>query len=253
MKSFFLWKGVFSLGLVVVVFLLVSGCSKPNNSVQVRKIEIVPVIEPLLFLKQNEIPDVRHVSAKEYQHEVLRGDTLYGIAWRYDLDPRELARWNKIENPDLILMTKTLRLTSPYTETAKNLEAISGVNRLGKSQVRWVHPHTASSSRNRRLIGKSVRYRGRFGDTVVAAAEGLVVYSGSNLKAYGELIIIKHDDETMSAYAHNSRRLVVEGDRVKIGTEIALMGKSASGESLLHFEIRVRGLPADPSNYLPAL
>ena len=57
----------------------------------------------------------------------------------------------------------------------------------------------------------------------------------------------------MSAYAHNSRRLVVEGDRVKIGAEIALMGKAASGESLLHFEIRVRGRPADPSGYLPAL
>ena len=253
MKSFFLRKEIFFPSLAVVVFLLVSGCSKPTKPVQVRKIQIVPVLEPLLFLKQNKIPDVRHVSAKEYQHKVLLGDTLYGIAWRYDLDPEQLARWNKIENPDLILRTKRLRLTSPYTETMKDPSVTSGMNRVEKSRVQWVHPHTASSGRNRQLIGKSVRYRGKFGDTVVAAAEGLVVYSGSNLKAYGELIIIKHDDETMSAYAHNSRRLVEEGERVKTGAEIALMGESASGVSLLHFEIRVRGRPADPSGYLPAL
>ena len=252
MKSFFLRKEIFFPSLAVVVFLLVSGCSKPTKPVQVRKIQIVPVLEPLLFLKQNKIPDVRHVSAKEYQHKVLLGDTLYGIAWRYDLDPEQLARWNKIENPDLILRTKTLRLTSPYAETMKDPSVIPSMNRVRKSRVQWVHPHTASSGRNRQLIGKSVRYRGKFGDTVVAAAEGRVVYSGSNLKAYGELIIIKHDDETMSAYAHNSRRLVEEGDRVKTGAEIARMGVSASGESLLHFEIRVRGRPADPSSYLPA-
>ena len=251
MKSFFLCREIFSPSLAIVVFLLVSGCSKPTKPAQVRKIQIVPVLEPLLFLKQNKIPDVHHVSAKEYQHKVLLGDTLYGIAWRYDLDPEQLARWNKIENPDLILRTKTLRLTPPYMATVKDLSVIPSMYRVRKSHVQWVHPHTASSGRNRQLIGTSVRYHGRSGDTVVAAAEGLVVYSGSNLKAYGELIIIKHDDETMSAYAHNSRRLVEEGDRVETGAEIALMGESSSGESLLHFEIRVRGRPADPSSYLP--
>jgi lipoprotein NlpD len=252
-KSHSVCKEIFPSALVVVVFLLASGCAKPTKPVPVRKIEIVPALEPLLFLKQNEIPNVRHALAKEHRHKVLEGDTLYGIAWRYDLDPEQLARWNKIENPDLILRAKTLRLTPPHTGSLKNLGPISDVNRVGSRPAQWVHPHTASSGRNRQLIGKSVRYHGRFGDAVIAAADGLVVYSGSNLKAYGELIIIKHDDEIMSAYAHNSRRLVVEGDRVEIGAEIALMGESASGETLLHFEIRVRGRPADPSNYLPAL
>ncbi len=253
MKSLSVCKEIFPYALAVVVFFLVSGCTKPTKPVPVRKIEIVPALEPLLFLKQNEIPNVRDASAKEHRHKVLEGDTLYGIAWRYDLDPEQLARWNKIGNPDLILKAKTLRLTPPHSESVKNLGSISGVNRAVNRSAQWVHPHTASGGRNRQLIGKSVRYRGKVGDIVIAAADGLVVYSGSNLKAYGELIIIKHDDEIMSAYAHNSRRLVMEGERVKIGAEIALMGKSASGESLLHFEIRVRGRPADPSTYLPAL
>lgn len=253
MKSLSVGKEIFLSALTIMVLLLVSGCAKPTKPAPVRKIEIVPALEPLLFLKQNEIPNVRDASAKEHLHKVLEGDTLYGIAWSYDLDPTQLARWNKIVNPDLILRAKTLRLVPPHTKSAKNPGPISGVDRVGNRSLQWVHPHTASSGRNRQLIGKSVRYRGRVGDTVSAAADGLVVYSGSNLKAYGELIIIKHDDEIMSAYAHNSRRLVVEGDRVKIGAEIALMGESASGESLLHFEIRVRGLPADPRTYLPAL
>ena len=253
MNSIFPSKGLFYPSLLVLFVFLASGCSKPTKSVQVRKIEIIPAPEPLLFLKQNAIRDIRDVSAKEQQHKVVLGDTLYGIAWRYDLDPEQLARWNEIENPDVILRTKTMRLTSPSSENVKGLGTISGGNGVGKKSIQWVHPHKASSDRNRQLIGKSVRYRGKFGDTVMAAANGLVVYSGSNLKAYGELIIVKHDDETMSAYAHNSRRLVVEGDHVKIGSEIALMGESASGVSLLHFEFRVRGRPADPRNYLPAL
>ncbi len=253
MKLSFIDKESYCLGLLVLVFLLVSGCSKPSKPVLVKKIEITPRPLPVLFLKQNEIPDARHVSAKEYQHKVVLGDTLYGIAWRYDLDPEQLARWNKIDDPNLILRAKTLKLTPSSQRTEEEIRAKSKGKNPMKRRIEWVHPHGSSSSRNRKLIGKSVHYRGEFGDTVIAAADGLVVYSGSNLKAYGELIIIKHDDETMSAYAHNSRRLVAEGERVNSGSKIALMGQSGSGVDLLHFEIRVKGRPADPTNYLPGL
>ena len=92
---------------------------------------------------------------------------------------------------------------------------------------------------------------GREGQAIVATAEGQVVYSGNGLIGYGELIIIKHSDKMLSAYAHNKVRLVQEGERVANGQKIAEMGRNASRETLLHFEIRVRGKPVNPLTYLP--
>ncbi len=86
---------------------------------------------------------------------------------------------------------------------------------------------------------------------IIAAAPGEVVYSGSGLIAYGELIIIKHSDQFLSAYAHNRKRLVAEGQKVKAGTKIAEMGRNDRNQVLLHFEIRVNGKPRDPLTYLP--
>lgn len=84
-----------------------------------------------------------------------------------------------------------------------------------------------------------------------AAAAGLVVYSGSGLIGYGELVIIKHSDRMLSAYAHNSVRLVSEGDQVIAGGQIAKMGTNDRKQPVLHFEIRVNGSPQDPLKYLP--
>ena len=93
---------------------------------------------------------------------------------------------------------------------------------------------------------------GNLGDPVRAAASGTVVYSGNGLIGYGELIIIKHNDTYLSAYGHNSKRLVKEGQRVDAGQEIALMGASGAPRVELHFEIRKDGKPVDPLGYLPA-
>ena len=84
-----------------------------------------------------------------------------------------------------------------------------------------------------------------------AAADGSVVYSGNGLIGYGELIIIKHSPSFLSAYGHNSKRLVKEGDRVKSGQLIAEMGSSSASRDSLHFEIRRNGKPANPLDYLP--
>ena len=84
-----------------------------------------------------------------------------------------------------------------------------------------------------------------------ASADGVVVYSGAGLVGYGELIIIKHNDEWLSAYAHNRRRLVTEGTRVKAGDTIAEMGRTGASRDMLHFEIRRNGKPVDPLLYLP--
>jgi len=93
---------------------------------------------------------------------------------------------------------------------------------------------------------------GREGQPVTAAAAGEVVYSGSGLIGYGELIIIKHSDRMLSAYAHNKRRLVVEGQAVAAGETVAEMGRNDRNQAMLHFEIRVNGAPQDPMKYLPS-
>ncbi|MEO8743218.1 MAG: peptidoglycan DD-metalloendopeptidase family protein [Lysobacteraceae bacterium] len=93
---------------------------------------------------------------------------------------------------------------------------------------------------------------GKAGDPVVAASDGTVVYSGSGLVGYGELIIIKHSDEWLSAYGHNRKRLVSEGQRVKAGQPIAEMGSTGAPRDELHFEIRRNGRPVDPQQFLPS-
>lgn len=92
---------------------------------------------------------------------------------------------------------------------------------------------------------------GTGGQAVRAAGDGVVVYSGSGLVGYGELIIVKHDDNWLSAYGHNRSRLVNEGERVRVGQQIAEMGRSGAARDMLHFEIRHNGRPVDPLSYLP--
>jgi lipoprotein NlpD len=98
---------------------------------------------------------------------------------------------------------------------------------------------------------QGINIAGKNGQDVRAAADGVVVYSGAGLIGYGELLIIKHNNEWISAYAHNQKRLVAEGTRVKAGQLIAEMGQTGTIRSMLHFEIRRNGKPVDPLLYLP--
>lgn len=98
---------------------------------------------------------------------------------------------------------------------------------------------------------QGINIAGSAGQPILAAADGIVVYSGAGLVGYGELIILKHSDEWLSAYAHNRRRLVTEGSRVKSGEVIAEMGKTGAIREMLHFEIRRNGKPVDPLVFLP--
>jgi len=98
---------------------------------------------------------------------------------------------------------------------------------------------------------QGVDIAGRAGQDVRAAADGVVVYSGAGLVGYGELIIVKHSEEWLSAYAHNQSRLVGEGTRVSAGQVIARMGHTGAPRDMLHFEIRRNGKPVDPLLQLP--
>jgi len=102
-----------------------------------------------------------------------------------------------------------------------------------------------------RIDAKGIKYKGKRGDAILAAADGKVVYSGNGLISYGNLIIIKHNKTYISAYAYNRKLLVKEGDIVKAGQKVAEMGNKDKQSPRLHFEIRKNGKPVDPLKYLP--
>ena len=124
----------------------------------------------------------------------------------------------------------------------------------GNSALRWQWPTTGNVIKvyNMAAGSKGIDISGELGQPINAVASGKVVYSGSALKGYGELIIVKHDDTYLSAYGHNRRRLVKEGDEVRAGQTIAELGVGPEQKPILHFEIRENGKPVDPLKFLPS-
>ena len=141
---------------------------------------------------------------------------------------------------------------APVAAAATPIVATGGTRSAGGVKWRW--PATGS------VVGRfqasaaipGIDIAGKEGDAVVAAADGIVVYSGNGLVGYGELVIIKHSDSFLSAYGHNRKRLVTEGQQVKAGQQIAEMGSSGSTRDELQFQIRKDGSPVDPLDYLPS-
>ncbi len=133
-------------------------------------------------------------------------------------------------------------------------EIVSNAKPSSSSKVKWFWP--AKGKVTKRFSNKENGYKGlqitnRTGASVLAAAQGTVVYAGNALRGYGNLIILKHNDDYLSAYAHNSKLLVREKQKVKAGQKIAEMGKSESSVTALRFEIRYRGQAVNPAKYLP--
>ncbi len=215
-------------------------------------------------------------------HRVEDGETLYSIGWQYGYDYRTLAAWNDISAPYVINPGQWLRIAPPSGENpGRNVtppapqiietSASPPHNRLPAPEpdtaVTAPHSHTkvirwAWPARGRLVLKfspdhpmqKGVDIAGSLGEPVRAAAAGQVVYSGSGLIGYGNLVIIKHNEHYLSAYGYNRTLLVKEGDEVSRGQEIAEMGISSSGakEIKLHFEIRRDGDPVNPLKYLPS-
>lgn len=138
------------------------------------------------------------------------------------------------------------------TKPPKPVTSVKSAKKVQPEVLTWVWPATGSVLRGFSEGGnKGLDISGRTGLPVYAAARGRVVYSGSGLVGYGKLIIIKHNKSYLSAYAHNDKLLVKEGDSVKGGQRIAQMGQTGTQEVKLHFEIRRDGRPVDPLIYLP--
>ncbi len=200
-------------------------------------------------------------------HVVRAGETLYGISFRFGLRYQDVAAWNGIGDPYTIEIGQRLRLRPtgsmssaprPYPPSLNAPRPVSpsparpSAPGIGAPSWRWP---TQGQIIGRYVSGdqtqQGINIAGSAGQPIHAAADGVVVYSGAGLVGYGELIIIKHSDEWLSAYAHNRRRLVAEGSRVKSGDVIAEMGKTGSIREMLHFEIRRNGKPVDPLFFLP--
>jgi len=176
-------------------------------------------------------------------------DTLYAIAWRYNIAPQDLAQWNLLDPPYLIFPGKKLRLSRPVD--AKPPKRVSPHHQ----PVRWYWPHPGKiladyGAKPGRRSGLEIG--GRLGDAIKAAADGVVVYSGSGLPRYGKLIIVKHNDDYFSAYGFNQTLLVQEKQHVKAGQVISHMGRSPQGEVKLHFVVRYLGKAVDTKALMPA-
>ncbi len=211
-------------------------------------------------------------------HVVGAGETLFSIAWRHGIDYKQLAYANGIGSPYTIYPAQTLQLKAkkpPSRPVAKSAPAKpakrpappvrvkkparpapkSAANATAKAYpFRWQWPSDGKLTQAFSLSGsvhKGIDLKGKLRDPVRAANSGKVVYAGSNLVGYGKLLIIKHNDRYLSAYGHNHRLLVTEGQAVKVGQVIAEMGNSGTDTVKLHFEIRRDGKPVNPSNYLP--
>lgn len=283
-----------------------------------------PVRDGSAKVKVTSTEDTRMQAAGERDwrpatHQVLKGDTMYSIAFYYGLDYHELAELNALKDPSVISIGQVLQLFSisnkgtanapagndsaaismtikeqpklvkyVYNEAAvaqidnvqngKASSLASSVTNVpsgvkapvvavakveprvdapvlntDEDALQWTLPTSGkiiaqfSEAQNR----KGIDIAGKLGQPIFASAPGKVVYSGSGLRGYGKLIIIKHNKTYLSAYAHNDKVLVKEGQSIKRGEKIAEMGNTDAEQIKLHFEVRRLGKPVDPAKYLP--
>lgn len=193
-------------------------------------------------------------------YAVKSGDTLYSIAWRHNVDLKELARLNNIGADYRIYPGQVLRLSKAVAKPGQSVgKQIPNASIAPKvviappSNIQWSWPTIGSgyAATTRPNGGVGLVINGRVGQDINATAAGRVVYTGSGLLGYGQLIIVKHDEIYLSAYGHTQSVLVHEGDLLVAGQKIASMSTGPNGAPMLYFEIRVNGQPTDPLMLLP--
>ncbi|CUS49116.1 MAG: lipoprotein NlpD [Idiomarinaceae bacterium HL-53] len=278
----------FLISCGVVVFL--SACMSPHTPAPVTQVYRGPSYH-----------DYQQASWSADTYEVRPGDTLYSIAFRANMDMREITQLNNLQEPFTIFPGQVLKLKA--SGAGENADALVSQNRnnntsgsqsndlspavaataeaeygenVASEKDSAIQPITASSSRQERQIrsadlrwqwpsrgrvtsrfsaqapsGQGIEFAGEHGDPVVAAEAGKIVYTGTALRGYGRLIIMKHNDDYITAYGHNDEILVQEQQWVEAGQQIATMGSSGRSDVRLRFEMRFRGNSINPENYLP--
>lgn len=215
-------------------------------------------------------------AGKPGYYTVKPGDALIRIGLENGQSWKDIARWNNLENPNLIEVGQVLRVVPPSqvatvvvgsdsattsrpvttatpAPVATSPAASSGGGSVSDDGLGFMWPATGpllagfDEARN-----KGYDIGGKAGDPVLAAADGRVVYAGAGLRGYGNLVILKHNNTFLTAYAHNQTLLVKEDQSVRKGQKIAEMGSTDADRVKLHFEIRRQGKPVDPARYLPS-
>jgi lipoprotein NlpD len=202
-------------------------------------------------------------------YRVKKGDTLARIALDNGQGPRDVAQWNKAENPnfnpDVIEVGDLILIKPPVNKAAKPSDKkpastdkvdtpapaeASKPEVVAEPGIRLSWPAKGRVTGEFNEANKGIDIAGKVGEPILAAADGKVVYAGNSLRGYGNLVIVKHDNTYLTAYAHNSKLLVKEGDSVRKGQKIAEMGDTDTNSPKLHFELRVNGKPVNPTPYL---
>lgn len=264
---------------LAAALLLAAGCSS-------RSLNSAPVEDRGTGMSRSVPGDAAKLlpgaenAGKPGYYMVKPGDTMIRIGLENGQNWRDIVRWNSLENPNLIEVGQVLRVIPPASESAVvtrpvtsssvgtapvpdssaarasapvNGSAAPAALSGSDEDVGWIWPAQGTLIAGfDEAKNKGLDISGKAGDAVVASADGRVVYSGAGLRGYGNLIILKHNNTFLTAYAHNKTLLVKEDQTVKKGQKIAEMGNSDSERVKLHFEIRRQGKPVDPVKYLPA-
>lgn len=246
---------------ILLIGLVIAGCQSPPPAPVAERPQ--PPTEKILV------------------HRVSAGETLYSIAWRYELDFSRLAAVNGLASPYVLYAGQMLSLdmSQPVpapvrrrqessTVTARSVPSIARVEvepppkvvipkqpplPSGEWQWRWPVTGRVVKEYDVSKVQKGISIYTSEGASVAAAAPGVVVYAGSGLRGYGNLLIVKHSEKYLSAYAHNKLLLVKENESVAQGQKIARVGKDSAKHDRLYFEIRKNGKPVDPLRLLPEL
>jgi lipoprotein NlpD len=236
-------------------------------------------------------PGIENAGKPGY-YTVRPGDTLIRVGLENGQNWRDIARWNGLDNPNVIEVGQVLRVVTPVAETAGVVtRPVAAAGRVENRPLEGAAPASAAASAGAaaaaaaaaasapvvaaprdpegepnwmwpaagpvatgfdEVKSKGLAITGKAGDPVLAAADGRVVYAGAGLRGYGNLVIVKHNATYLTAYAHNQALLVKEDQAVRRGQKIAEMGSSDAERVQLHFEIRRQGKPVDPARLLPA-
>lgn len=214
--------------------------------------------------RQNQAKGCHPVQGREIVYIVRKGDTLGEIAQCFMTRWYDIVKRNQLKDPNAIKIGQRLVIPARSAEAAarsssgkakkKNTAKPAASPTRANSGINWIWPAQGKIIRKFSSKGsgkQGISIAGEMGQKIVSAASGKVVYSGKGLVGYGKLVIVQHRKDFLTAYAHNSRLLVEEGQSVKKGQTIAYMGKTAAKSPRLHFEIRYKGNAVDPLRYLP--